>query len=226
MTILTIAANNIDVNINGASQSGATTTIPPPVINFAASFPNGTDPDGLVVTTGPNPATDFVTIDFNKRVLNASGQITLALDFDDNGDPEISLETFIYFEQTFRPNGSQVIKVALVNINLSIGDPEIFAINGASGYLVITNQGVAAEFNVPVDIALPTDTPLVEFSGTLSFAINTSTQAINEEFDLPGLDTAGIDNDNAGHWYSRAGKPHSSALLNEEWEEIVSALLR
>ena len=34
------------------------------------------------------------------------------------------------------------------------------------------------------------------------------------------------DNANSGYWYRRAGKPHSSALLNEEWEEIVSALLR
>ena len=33
-------------------------------------------------------------------------------------------------------------------------------------------------------------------------------------------------NGNAGHWYSRAGKSHSSAPLNEEWEEIVSALLQ
>ncbi len=30
---------------------------------------------------------------------------------------------------------------------------------------------------------------------------------------------------NAGGWYRRAGKPRSSAPLNEEWEEIVSALL-
>ncbi len=34
------------------------------------------------------------------------------------------------------------------------------------------------------------------------------------------------DNGNAGRWYSRAGKAHSSAPLNEEWEEIVSALLQ
>ncbi len=33
------------------------------------------------------------------------------------------------------------------------------------------------------------------------------------------------DNSNAAYWYRRAGKPISSALLNEEWEEIVSALL-
>ena len=34
------------------------------------------------------------------------------------------------------------------------------------------------------------------------------------------------DEANAGGWYRRAGKPHSSAPLNEEWEEIVSAILR
>ena len=33
------------------------------------------------------------------------------------------------------------------------------------------------------------------------------------------------DQANAGYWYRRAGKPHSSAQPNEEWEEIVSALL-
>ena len=33
------------------------------------------------------------------------------------------------------------------------------------------------------------------------------------------------DEANAGGWYRRAGKPRSSAPLDEEWEEIVSALL-
>ena len=31
---------------------------------------------------------------------------------------------------------------------------------------------------------------------------------------------------NAGHWYRRADRPASSAPLKEEWDEIVSALLR
>ena len=30
---------------------------------------------------------------------------------------------------------------------------------------------------------------------------------------------------NAAYWYRRVGKPIPSAPLNEEWEEIVSALL-
>jgi len=30
---------------------------------------------------------------------------------------------------------------------------------------------------------------------------------------------------NAAHWYRRAGKPPSSALLSREWDEIADALL-
>jgi hypothetical protein len=30
---------------------------------------------------------------------------------------------------------------------------------------------------------------------------------------------------NAGYWYQRAGKPHARMSLDEEWAEIVSALL-
>ncbi|MBT5415071.1 MAG: hypothetical protein HOH66_09705 [Rhodospirillaceae bacterium] len=33
------------------------------------------------------------------------------------------------------------------------------------------------------------------------------------------------DEDNAGHWYRRAGKPHSEASLAEEWKEIATTLL-
>lgn len=33
------------------------------------------------------------------------------------------------------------------------------------------------------------------------------------------------DESNAGYWYKRAGKKHSSAELPAEWEEIATALL-
>ena len=33
------------------------------------------------------------------------------------------------------------------------------------------------------------------------------------------------DDSNAGYWYSRAGKPHSTLSLEAEWEQIVSTLL-
>ena len=30
---------------------------------------------------------------------------------------------------------------------------------------------------------------------------------------------------NAGYWYRRAGRPHARGTLNEEWDDIASALL-
>ena len=33
------------------------------------------------------------------------------------------------------------------------------------------------------------------------------------------------DTSNAGYWYRRAGKPAARVTLDQEWEEIVSALL-
>ena len=33
------------------------------------------------------------------------------------------------------------------------------------------------------------------------------------------------DERNAGHWYKRAGKPHSTSPLADEWAEIARALL-
>jgi len=33
------------------------------------------------------------------------------------------------------------------------------------------------------------------------------------------------DASNAGYWYRRAGRPHTGVTLDEEWSEIVTALL-
>jgi hypothetical protein len=33
------------------------------------------------------------------------------------------------------------------------------------------------------------------------------------------------DESNAGYWYRRAGRPHATAPLPEEWQEIATALL-
>ena len=52
--------------------------------------------------------------------------------------------------------------------------------------------------------------------------------------DISGKDAAWVhaylhrkegDSGNASYWYSRAGKPFSNKTLDEEWEEIVKALL-
>lgn len=53
--------------------------------------------------------------------------------------------------------------------------------------------------------------------------------------DISGKDAAWVhaylhrkegDSGNASYWYSRAGKPFSNKTLEEEWEEIVEALLK
>lgn len=33
------------------------------------------------------------------------------------------------------------------------------------------------------------------------------------------------DQSNAGYWYRRAGRPHATASLDDEWQEIAGALL-
>ncbi len=33
------------------------------------------------------------------------------------------------------------------------------------------------------------------------------------------------DKNNADHWYRRAGRPHSSAPLSQEWDDIATELL-
>ena len=52
--------------------------------------------------------------------------------------------------------------------------------------------------------------------------------------DVPGTDAAWVhaylhrkegDDSNAGYWYRQAGRPHSRASLEQEWEEIAAALL-
>ena len=34
------------------------------------------------------------------------------------------------------------------------------------------------------------------------------------------------DSSNAGYWYSRAGKKHCQATLEQEWEDVAEALLK
>jgi len=179
------SANNLSVEVNGSSDSNVNVTDPPPVINFKASFPVGADPPGLAVTTGPDPdgegpeTAPVVYLDFADRLLRASGSATLQVE-------GLLLNGTVSFEQTTRTNGSKIIKVTLSEMNLSLGDPAVFSIENASGLLIITDQGMAGEFSVTVDINIPSNDPTFSFSGDLLLAINTSNQPINEAFNVPG----------------------------------------
>jgi hypothetical protein len=155
---VTIQAESIKVSINGGSNSNPSAVTPAPVINFLATDWTGADPPntGLFVSTQPDDP-DPVELRFTSRLLRASGDITLAFDFDGDEIDDVSLGASIFFEQAFRANGSQITKVALTNVSLVLGDPDgeggepgIIDISGASGLIVLSDLGLAAKFSVPL----------------------------------------------------------------------------
>ncbi|KPK35956.1 MAG: hypothetical protein AMJ65_16940, partial [Phycisphaerae bacterium SG8_4] len=178
---LILQADLLDVEINGASGPSSSATVP--VVDFETSFGGG-----LVVQTGPDPEgpdhAPSVLIDSTRRIIAASGDVTIGLDFNDDTIPEISLSSFISFEQSFRPNGSQIIKVAMTGLSFNLGDPEdpVLELSDLSGFLVITNQGMAAKFNFPFEVDSTGSGAQLEINGDVSLEINTASQAISEEF--------------------------------------------
>src|SRR5262249_14682926 len=143
----------------------------------------------LLIPTGPG--SPDVLLDFNARFIRASGQVVI-------GIAGISLDSTAVFEKTTRLDGTSIIKVGLANLDLALGDPAIFNITGATGLLIITEDAIAAEFKVPVSFSVPSSNPKVSFSGTLSLAINNSSDAINETFALPDIGNDKQDNDGDG----------------------------
>ncbi|HTD68791.1 MAG TPA: hypothetical protein VK846_19895, partial [Candidatus Limnocylindria bacterium] len=184
-------ANMLEVKINGASApatgGGMPTGPPPPVVNFETSF---AATSGLVVQTGPDPdgaggnPAPSVLLNFTTHVLAASGNVELEFDFDNDSVTEISFSTFISFEQGFRPNGTKIIKIAISDLTLILGDPAdpIFELTDISGLILITPQGLAASFTVPFDINVSGGSASLAFSGEVRLEINNTNQLINEEF--------------------------------------------
>ncbi|MBK8118786.1 MAG: hypothetical protein IPK39_05850 [Sulfuritalea sp.] len=186
-------ADNLEVAINGASApstGGSTQTGPPaPVINFVTSFGS----TGFKVGTGKdNTGTDNppVFLKMTGRTIAASGDVTIGLDFDTDGVEEITLSSFISFEQSFRPNGSSVIKIALTNLSFVLGDPAdpIFRIGGDAanpikGYFLITQQGMAARIDLPnYSTTISGSGASLSISGSLAIEINTTNAAVDETF--------------------------------------------
>ena len=184
-----LQVQTLSIEINDAKDRNPANTLPPPVIDFLQSFPaSGTDPPGLLVPTG---TTSSVRLDFASRLLRAQAAVSLQFS-------EVTLGATIFFEQTTRALGGKLIKIALQNLSFQLGDPALVSLTGASGLIVINNDGMGAEFEVPVSFSIPAGSPQFSFSGTLSLGINTSLLPIREEFDLPGVATDGRDNDADG----------------------------
>ncbi|MBI3447906.1 MAG: hypothetical protein HY049_03165, partial [Acidobacteria bacterium] len=204
---VSLSVANLSVEVNGSSDKNPATTGVPPVIDFRLSFPVAHGPPGLAITTGPDPdlggplKAPSVLLDFDTRTLralaidnpsatqpNGVGAAIFAVDLDGDHTPDISLQTDFFFEQTTRANGSRVTKLALFDLDLKLGSPAVIDIQDASGLILLTDAGLAAEFTVGVNLDLPAGQAQPTFSlhGTMSLAINNTTSAVNEEFNIPG----------------------------------------
>ena len=91
---------------------------------------------GLVFFTGLGLFWGFVNV-----VVVAAALVRLMRGAD-LSTAEVTLSSFISFEQSFRPNGSSVIKLALTNLSFVLGDPAdpVFSLSGLSGYFLITQD--------------------------------------------------------------------------------------
>jgi hypothetical protein len=182
---VSLSANNLSVTINGASApttGGATPTGPPaPVIDFkAAGSTFGTA--GFRVGIGGG---DTILLDLRTRTIAASGDVTLGLDFDTDGTADVTLSSFISFQQSFRPNGSSVIKIALTNLSFVLGDPAdpVFSLSGLNGLFLITPQGMAARIELPgYSTTINGSSASISISGNLAVEINTTNAVVNETF--------------------------------------------
>ena len=175
---VTIGATNLLVEINSASDPTVVAPALPPVLNFAAK----------PLTVGA------FTFSRNARFLGVHATVSLTVS-------EVSLAATMDFEQTTRPNGTKVIKIALTGVDFVLGDPldPTFEIDNASALIFVTNLGMAAEFTVPVELGEATGD--FYFQGNLSVGINNTNQAVNETFlvDADGVDNNGVNGiDEAG----------------------------
>ena len=108
---MTLSASSLSLEINSSSDSNpalAGTVLP--VVNFKLH--------PLVVetaaATGATPARTK-TIDFESALLRASGRVEL-------GITGVYVAADIWFEQTTRPNGTKIIKIAAGDLRIELGD--------------------------------------------------------------------------------------------------------
>src|SRR6185436_16943353 len=104
---------------------------------------------------------------------------------------EITLSSFISFEQSFRGSAS-VIKIALTNLSFSIGDPDgsagpeapLFQLSGLSGLFFITPQGMAASIQSPnYDHTFTlSGGASIRIAGNLAVEVNTTNDEVHETF--------------------------------------------
>ncbi|HKI92981.1 MAG TPA: hypothetical protein VJ986_11835, partial [Gaiellaceae bacterium] len=168
VTGLTVAVTNLDIQVNGASDSASTAAVP--VVDYVASY--GTS--GLAVDAGGG---NTIALDFTNAFLRAAGQVTL-------GIGGVSVSAGVAFERSTRPDGSAVIAIGVNGVSVTLGS-KTFGDAGSSGLFVITPQGVSGEVTLHnVGFSVGDSTNGASFTSDLGVLFNTSTQAVNESLTL------------------------------------------
>ncbi|MHC4997342.1 MAG: hypothetical protein ACYTGQ_20125, partial [Planctomycetota bacterium] len=153
-----------DAGIAGSASAGVSINVP------GVSF--GSDLLTLEIDT-TDPADRFVRITGTGVSLEVAGQ-SVGGDFS--------------FEDAVSPSGDRIVKVAVDNVTLQLGDDDgtLVDITDGSGQLLITDQGIAANllitgftFNVP-----GIDTVGLQSGGSINVQINTIPTAIEETFEI------------------------------------------
>ena len=174
------------------------------VLDLDGDLDFGDGSGDLIVYDPSMAANDEIALDLSGQLIRASAVdpafgaqgVTLGLDLDGNGTPEVSLAADIFFEQAIRTNGSKITKIAVFDVDIALGDPEIFGLrdnssNNPSGFLVITEEGLAAQFEFdPPDFGV---SGFMVSANLITVAINTSPTRIIEEFALPGQTPVTLD---------------------------------
>ncbi|MHB1244367.1 MAG: hypothetical protein ACYC1P_13355, partial [Gaiellaceae bacterium] len=187
---LTLEATQLLVEINSGSDSAAAPNTAVPVVNWTNA--------SMTAAMRAIPGTSL-SLDYSAQLLRVFGRVTL-------GVAGFELEADVSFEQTTRAGGVRATKIALSS--LSIDFAGIFTLSGLTGVILITPQGIAAEFDVPFSYSVGTDNPLTPedertlyIAATFSLAINNTNGPVNETFiltpprDLDGngtLETAAV----------------------------------
>ncbi|MEQ1862956.1 MAG: hypothetical protein ABMA13_23795, partial [Chthoniobacteraceae bacterium] len=156
---------NVTLNVPGVQFSGTfgiainTTTVA-----VDRQFTIGTDTIALKLPAGP-----FLSVKADNVMLTVAGQ-TLAGNF--------------ALEQLTQSGGAKITRVAVSKVSIQLGDggtPFVSVTNGRGSFLV-TAAGLAGR--IDADVAL--NVPGVTFSGSFGVAVNTTTAAVMDTFEVGG----------------------------------------
>ncbi|MHC4396401.1 MAG: hypothetical protein ACYS1A_12170, partial [Planctomycetota bacterium] len=168
VTGVTLSANDILIEVNATTGDD-----PNAVIDFDASFAG----DGLEVKTGDGKVEH---LNFTEDKLLAMGHFVLTI------ADSINIEADLSFELTTNEYDVQIIKVAFAGAKIFFGGTNetdsIVWIENGTGLFVINDKGMAGELSITPHFNIPS---LIINFGEISVAVNTTGQAIYEEFDTP-----------------------------------------